>query len=233
MEGHLAGARQGDLLLPVRGLLFDNDGVLVDSDASVRSAWSRWAQTRGLDPEQVTAMVHGRRAADTVAMLVPVGQRDEAVASIERLELEDVDQVRPVPGARELVAQLPRESWAVVTSGTRELAGARLAAAGLPQPTVFVTAEDVAAGKPDPEGYAKAAAELGVEPAQALVLEDSDSDSGVRAGLAAACAVLGVGERALDTGAPVVVRDLVGARWSAAGLTVPAEAVLRAPQADG
>jgi mannitol-1-/sugar-/sorbitol-6-phosphatase len=228
--GPLQQGRPSDVTLPARGLLFDNDGVLVDSDASVHAAWSRWAETQGLDPDEVTGTVHGRRAADTVALLVPGDQRDRAVALIERLELEDVDRVTPVPGARELVAQLPEGCWAVVTSGTRELAGARLTAAGLPQPAVFVTAEDVSAGKPDPQGYATAAAALGLLPALTLVLEDSAS--GVRAGLAAGCAVLGVGERALDSDAPVVVRNLVGVRWTGRGLALPADALLRAAHRD-
>ena len=215
------------LHLPARGLLFDNDGVLVDSDASVATSWSRWAEVYGLDPAEVTGMVHGRRAADTVALLVPADRRPQAAALIDRFELEDVAGVTAVPGAVDLVTGLPAGMWAVVTSGTRTLAGARLAAAGLPQPAVFVTAEDVDAGKPDPQGYAAAAAALGLDPAQALVLEDSVS--GVQVGLAAGCAVVGIGERALRTRAPVVVRDLVGARWTGDGLALSPEGVLRAP----
>jgi sugar-phosphatase len=219
------------LHLPARGLLFDNDSVLVDSEVSVAASWSRWADVHGLDPAGVTGMVHGRRAVDTVALLLPADRRTEAAELIDRFELEDVAGVTAVPGALDLVAGLPAAVWAVVTSGTRALAGARLATAGLPQPTVFVTAEDVAAGKPHPQGYAAAAAALGLDPAQALVLEDSPS--GVAAGLAAGCAVLGIGERALETPAPVVVRDLVGARWTGDGLALPAEAVLRAPRDHG
>jgi mannitol-1-/sugar-/sorbitol-6-phosphatase len=199
--------------------------VLVDSDASVQTAWSRWAREQGLDPDEVTAMVHGRRAADTVALLVPADRREAAVALVQRLELEDVGAVTAMPGAPELVAQLPAGTWAVVTSGVRELATARLRAAGLPQPPVVITAEDVVAGKPDPEGYASAAARLGVSPAATIVLEDAVS--GVRAGQAAGCTVVGVGERALDSEASIVVRDLVGARWTAEGLLLPAAALLR------
>jgi sugar-phosphatase len=219
------------LHLPVRGLLFDNDGVLVDSEATVVISWTRWAQVHGLDAAGVVEMVHGRRAADTVALLLPTGRRAEATALIDRFELEDVAAVTAVPGAPELLAQLPEGRWAVVTSGTRRLAGARLTAAGLPRPAVFITAEDVAVGKPDPQGYTAAAAALGLDAAQALVLEDSPS--GVQAGLAAGCAVLGIGERALRTCAPVVVRDLVGVRWAGDGLELPAQAVLRAPHDHG
>jgi sugar-phosphatase len=227
----VSGASGAGVHLPARGLLFDNDGVLVDSEVSVAASWTRWSQVHGLDPAEVLEMVHGRRAADTVTLLVPEDRRAEATALIDRYELEDVAGATAVPGAPELVAQLPGGRWAVVTSGTRALAGARLTAAGLPWPAVFVTADDVAAGKPHPEGYAAAAAALGLEPTHTLVLEDSPS--GVQAGLAAGCAVLGIGERALGTSAPVVVRDLVGARWTGDGLSLPADAVLRALRPDG
>jgi sugar-phosphatase len=122
---------------------------------------------------------------------------------------------------------LPPGTWAVVTSATRPLATARLQAAGIPVPEVFVTADDVAAGKPDPGGYLAAAAGLGLSPAHALVVEDSPS--GVRAGIAAGCPVLGIGEEALDSAADVVVRDLAGARWAGDGLLLPAATVLRGP----
>jgi sugar-phosphatase len=126
----------------------------------------------------------------------------------------------------DLVPQLAGVPWAVVTSGVRELATARLRAAGVALPAVVVTAEDVVAGKPDPEGYASAAAALGLAPADVLVLEDSRS--GVAAGQAAGCRVVGIGQGALGTPADVVVRDLTGARWTRDGLLLPASAVLRA-----
>jgi sugar-phosphatase len=118
-----------------------------------------------------------------------------------------------------------------VTSGVRELATARLRAAGIQLPEVVVTAEDVTAGKPDPQGYASAAAQLGCAPADVLVLEDSIS--GVAAGQAAGCRVVGIGDSALATTAEVVVRDLIGARWTGGGLELPADAVLRGLRPDG
>ncbi len=141
------------LLLPARGLLFDNDGVLVDSEPSVVRSWSRWALDHDLDPAEVMAAVPGRRAADTVAVFVKPAQVDESVAVITRYELEDVGGTTAVPGVLELVPQLADGVWAVVTSGVRELASARLVAAGVPLPEVLVTAEDVTAGKPHPEPY--------------------------------------------------------------------------------
>ncbi len=197
-----------DVDVTARGFLFDCDGVLVDSDASVHAAWSRWAVEHGFDPEGVYAQVHGRRAADTVALLVPDAARQvESVQRINVLELEAAGEVPPIPGAPELVAAVPPGAWAAVTSGTRPLARARLQAAGLPLPDVMVTADDVSAGKPAPEGYLAAAAALGLAPADCVVLEDAVA--GVLAARAAGVgAVIGVGDRALATDADVVVADL-------------------------
>jgi len=217
--------------LPARGLLFDNDGVLVDSEEGVVSSWRRWAVDHDLDPAEVLAAVPGRRAADTVSLFVQPAQVAASTALVTRYELEDVGGTTAVPGVLELLPQLVGVPWAVVTSGVRELATARLRAAGVAPPEVLVAAEDVTAGKPDPEGYAAAAARLGLAPADVLVLEDSVS--GVAAGQAAGCRVVGIGAGALATTADVVVADLAGARWTGDGLTLPAAAVLRAAGAAG
>ena len=225
--GLMSTAPDGGALLPARGLLFDNDGVLVDSEPSVVRSWTRWAVDHGLDPAEVMAAVPGRRAADTVALFVAPEEVERSVALVTRYEVEDVDGTVAVPGARELTAQLDDVPWAVVTSGVRELATARLRSAGVPVPAVVVTAEDVRAGKPDPEPYATGAARLGVPPGELVVLEDSPS--GVAAGLAAGCTVLGIGEGALSTAAVAVVRDLAGVRWTGGGLLLPDAGLLRRP----
>ncbi|RBY75490.1 HAD family hydrolase [Geodermatophilus sp. TF02-6] len=211
--------------LPCRALLVDVDGVLVDSDASVALSWSRWARERDLDPAEVLGTVHGRRTADTVALLVGPDERARALAAVDRYELEDVGSTTALPGAAELLGQLPAGAWAVVTSGRRELATARLAVAGLPVPAVSVCGEDVPAGKPDPAGYRRAAAELGLPPGDCVVLEDSPP--GVAAGTAAGATVVGVSERALASGARLVVRDLRGLTWTGSGLGVDSGALLR------
>jgi len=229
--GALQQGRSSEVTLRARGLLFDNDGVLVDSELSVVRSWSRWAVEQGLDPAEVMAVVPGRRAADTVAVFVKPSQVEESTALITRFELEDVAGTTAVPGVLDLVPQLDGVPWALVTSGVRELATARLRAAGVALPGVVVAAEDVTAGKPDPEGYASAAARLGLAPADVLVLEDSAS--GVAAGQAAGCRVVGIGDDALRTTADVVVRDLTGARWTGDGLLLPAAAVLRSVSTRG
>jgi sugar-phosphatase len=204
-------------VLPCRGILFDCDGVLVDSDESVMTAWGRWADDLGLDRDSVTSIVHGRRSEDSVAELLPEPQWAEAIELIDKYEIEDAASVRAIPGAVELVNSMPAGLWAVVTSGTYELATARLRAAGFALPAVLVTAEDVSRGKPDPEGYLAAAARLGLTPADALVLEDAQA--GIDAGRAAGVsAVVGVGRE--DLHADVLVSDLTAVRWIDAGLAV-------------
>jgi sugar-phosphatase len=211
----------GGLLIECTGVLFDCDGVLVDSDAAVDRAWSRWAVARGHDPATVLAMVHGRRSTDTVALLVEKRQQREALEQIDRFELEDADGVRAIAGAIHLTSAVPFGRWAVVTSGTRALARARLAAAGIVAPGVLVTADDVSLGKPDPEGYLAAAERLGVPPSATVVLEDAQA--GVRAARAAGVgAVIGVGGRDLGSGPDVIVADLTALRWTGSGLRVSA-----------
>ena len=203
-------------------VLFDADGVLVDSDASVISAWSRWAVAYHLDPGHVLGMVHGRRSADTVALLVPDNQ-EQALRDVDYAELADAATVRAVPGARTLLDDLNRAGtpWGVVTSATRALARARHQAAGLPIPAVTVTADDLRHGKPDPAGYRMAAQLLGVAPSACVVLEDSPS--GLLAARAAGVrAVIGVSARAAAHYPDVTVQDLTSVRVGPRGLLVNA-----------
>jgi mannitol-1-/sugar-/sorbitol-6-phosphatase len=176
----------------VDAVLLDMDGTLVDSDAAVERAWVRWSAEHGVDPAAALAVAHGRPAASTVRDLRP--DLDEAAVSVAAarqlgLQYDDLADVVPVAGLAELMAALDRLAlpWAVVTSADRRLTAARLGAAGVPAPPVLVTAEDITAGKPDPEGYLKAAALLGVDPARCLVVEDAEA--GVRAGHAAGARV--------------------------------------------
>lgn len=207
-------------VLRCTAVLFDCDGVLVDSDPVVVRSWTRWAQRLGLDPDVVLATVHGRRAADTVAEFVEPAGREAALALIDALELEDADDVTVIPGAAALLASIPAGRWATVTSGSPVLARARLVAAGLPVPDVLVTSADVTQGKPHPEGYLAAAALLGVPAEECLVLEDSPA--GIRAARAAQVRhVVRVGDRELgDLRADAEVADLRGLRWTGDGVEV-------------
>jgi mannitol-1-/sugar-/sorbitol-6-phosphatase len=207
------------ITLACDAVLFDCDGVLVDSDPSVLAAWNRWAREAGLDAEAVTTSAHGRRAADTVAAFLPAADVVSGLARINRFEIEDADRVRAIPGALDLVGSMPPGTWAVVTSGTRALAEARLRAAGLPRPDVLVTADDVERGKPDPEGYAAAARSLGIDPVRTVVLEDAATGM-VAARAAGARYVVGVGARGLHGDPDLHVEDLRAVSWAGSGLHV-------------
>jgi sugar-phosphatase len=171
-------------------ILSDLDGVLVDSRASVVRAWTRFAERHGLDPARVLAATFAGPSIEVVRSLLPGhGLMEEAVL-VERWQVDDVADVRALPGAGRVLAAVPPDRLAVVTSCSSALGRARLVAAGLPAPSTMVTAERVSAGKPDPEGYLLAAGLLGVAPERCIVLEDAPA--GLRAGLAAGMRVIGV-----------------------------------------
>ncbi|MFD7924094.1 HAD-IA family hydrolase [Streptomyces sp. NPDC059740] len=165
-------------------LLFDNDGTLVSSIASVERCWARWAAEYGLGESDFARVgLHGRPAVEVVADLLPAARVPEALARIEELEVADVEGgVVPLPGALALLASVPVDRWAVVTSATRRLAEARLAEAGI-APKHLVCADDVTRGKPDPEPFLLGARHLGADPARCVVFEDAPA--GLAAGRAA------------------------------------------------
>jgi len=169
-------------------LLFDLDGVLIDSTPAVARVWHRWAVEHGLDPETVVHMAHGRPSRTTIHELLPNADIDREDREVERQEMEDLDGVILLPGARQLLNILPPERWTIATSCTRPLAEVRLRAAGLPVPRTMITSSDVKIGKPDPEPYLKAAAKLGFAASDCIVVEDVPA--GVRAGKAAGARVI-------------------------------------------
>ncbi len=171
-------------------VLFDLDGVLVDSQRAVEQAWLRWADEQQLEAGEVLAVIHGRRGQDSVRMLAPHLDPAQQVRRISGYETEDGDLMTVIPGAPECVSFARRGRWAVVTSGGRELAARRLASVGLPVPEVLVTGDDVTEGKPDPEPYRRAAAELGLPAAQCVVVEDAPA--GILAAKRAGMTVLAV-----------------------------------------
>ncbi len=179
------------LTRPYQAVLFDMDGTLVDSRAVVERIWRDWAAAHGRDLAAILADSHGRRTVDTLRPFAPAGMDVEAEAqNLEALEIADTAGIVAIAGAAELLARLPGYRWAVVTSASRELATRRLTAAGLPIPAIMVTAEDVTQGKPDPEGYNKAAQLLGTTPDQCLVFEDAPA--GIEAGLRAGSDVIAI-----------------------------------------
>ncbi|GAA3008422.1 HAD family hydrolase [Kitasatospora albolonga] len=203
--------------LPARALLLDMDGTLVNSEAAVERCWRRWAAEHGIDGDHAMSVVHGRQGHLSMSILLPERPMEENLADNRRMlaeETADVDGVVEVPGAAVFLAALAGRPHALVTSADEVLARARMGAAGLPLPELMVTAESVGASKPDPEGFLKGAAGLGVDPADCVVFEDSEA--GVQAGKAAGMRVVGVGPRAAAFGPTVHVDTLEQVRVVAA-----------------
>jgi sugar-phosphatase len=176
------------ITIPCCGLLFDMDGVLIDSTPAVARVWHRWAVAHGLDPETVVRMAHGRPSRTTIRELLPNADIEAEDREVERSEMEDLDGVALLPGARQLLESLPSDRWTIATSCTRPLAEVRLRAAGLPIPKTMITSSDVKIGKPHPEPYLKAAAILNCAASDCLVVEDAPA--GVRSGRTAGCRVI-------------------------------------------
>ncbi len=169
-------------------LLFDMDGVLINSTPAVARVWRRWAIERGFNPEEVVARAHGRPSLTTVREYLPNADHEAENKEVERREIEDLEGVIPLPGALELLASLPPDRWTIVTSCTRPLAEVRIKAAGLPLPKKLITSNDITHGKPNPEPYLKGAAILGFPSAECIVLEDVPA--GVRSGKSAGSRVV-------------------------------------------
>jgi sugar-phosphatase len=192
------------------GILFDLDGVLVDSTPAVSRVWTWWAKKHGFDPEQTVRCAHGRPSIATIRELLPNANHAEEDREVERREIEDVQGVVPLPGALELLRSLPLDRWAIVTSCTKALAHVRIRAAGLPEPKFLVTASDIKKGKPDPEPYLKGAQALSLAPERCLVIEDAPA--GIRSGKAAGAGVIALQTTESDellraAGADFIVKD--------------------------
>ena len=171
-------------------ILFDLDGVLVDSSTVIQRQWQRWAALRAIDMAAIQAIWHGRRAFEIIAAVAPHLDVEAESRWMRDAEAEDVVGVIEQPGAAALLQQLPAGHWAIATSGPRPVATARLNAVGLPIPPQFVTGDDVRQGKPHPEPYLLAAQKLGIPPERCVVIEDAAA--GVEAGLAAGAQVIAV-----------------------------------------
>ncbi|MGX1957354.1 sugar phosphatase [Serratia proteamaculans] len=178
-----------------KGFLFDLDGTLVDSLPAVERAWINWAKRRGINPQDVLDFIHGKQAITSLRHFMP-GESEEAIQQefllLEQVEAQDTDGVTALPGAAALLERLNRLDipWAIVTSGSIPVATARRNAGGLPQPEVFITAEQVKHGKPQPDAYLLGAERLGLAPQDCVVVEDAAA--GILSGLAAGCQVIAV-----------------------------------------
>jgi sugar-phosphatase len=179
-----------DVRVKAKGILFDMDGVLISSIGAVVRCWRQWAEHYEIPNAEVYEVPHGMRAIEVVKALRPDIDPEVGLRYIEDLEMNDMADLVVLPGAKALLESLPVERWAIVTSATKRLMLARLKVAGLPIPERIISADMVERGKPDPEPYRRGAELLGLKPEECLVVEDAPS--GVGAGLAAGCRVLGV-----------------------------------------
>lgn len=188
-------------------VLFDLDGVLIDSTPAVTRVWARWADNHGFDPQEVVQKAHGRPSISTIREYLPDADYERENAKVERAEIEDLEGVVAFPGACELLRALPSDRWAIVTSCTRRLAEVRMLAAGLPAPNHLLTCTDVQNGKPHPEPYLKTAVTLGFSPADCVVIEDAPA--GIRAGKTSGARVIAVRTTADDSELQVAGADWI------------------------
>jgi sugar-phosphatase len=193
------------------GVLFDLDGVLVDSTPAVARCWTRWSQLHGFNAEDVVHRAHGRPSIVTMRELLPNADYQAENRQMEQWEIEDTEGVVPLPGVLSLLNAIPADRWAIVTSCTRPLAEVRIRVAGLPWPKQLVTSADVQRFKPDPDPYLKGAELLKFAPVDCLVVEDAPA--GIRSGKAAGAAVLALRTTDIDpqltaAGANWIVNDL-------------------------
>lgn len=193
------------------------DGTLVHSTGEVEAVWRLWCRRHRLAPEPVLAMCHGVRSREVIRTLAPQLDLAQEVALLDDLEIHHTGQAEALAGARPLLASLPVERWAVVTSASQRVARHRLRSAGLPLPALLVGAEDVEHGKPDPEPYLLAAEHLGLAAADCLVFEDAPA--GISSALRAGCRVVQVGGRQrLSPGISALIQD-----WRQVSVVVEAE----------
>jgi mannitol-1-/sugar-/sorbitol-6-phosphatase len=171
-------------------LLFDLDGTLVDSRIVAERHWAIFCERHGLDFPSVRAVMHGVRSSDTIRAVAPHLDAGLEAALLDEAEESDTDGLALVAGAAELLARLPGDAWAIVTSGHRTLAERRLRAVGLPVPAAMVCGDDVARGKPDPEPFLAGARLLGVVPEACIAFEDAPA--GILAARAAGMPVVGI-----------------------------------------
>ncbi len=212
------------MIIETKGLLFDNDGVLVDSHPAAKAAWDQWSKEYGQDFD--IDQNAGRRAQDLVLAMVGAELFEVANDRINQLEQDTANETVALGGAVKLLHSLTPGTWTVCTSANKNLGRARLAAAGLPIPAELVTADDVELGKPNPDPYLLGASRLGLAAGECVVFEDAEA--GVTSGRAAGVAmVIGVSERALETSADIVIRDLSAVTFVSGQLYIPDENRLR------
>jgi mannitol-1-/sugar-/sorbitol-6-phosphatase len=176
--------------LNCQSILFDLDGTLVESTSFIERLWQTWGVQHGIAPQRMSEVMHGRPAVEIIHIVAPHLPVKEEIYALETDEISHMQGMKTYAGARELLNALPLHQWAIVTSGSLRVASARLDYAKLPRPKVFITADDVKAGKPAPDAYLLAASRLSVKPEDCVVIEDTPA--GIQAGKSAGMKVIGV-----------------------------------------
>lgn len=197
--------------LHCHAIIFDLDGVLVDSNPIVERHWKRWAEHHRLPYDPIARTHHGRPTVEIIRQVAPHLDAEAEARAKETAEADDTDGLTAYDGAADLLAGLPTGRWGIATSGTRRTASFRLRYVGLIEPAILVTADDVARGKPAPDPYLLAAERLGVEPGDCMVVEDAPA--GVAAARAAGARVIGVAST--SAAAALADADAVADRLSA------------------
>jgi sugar-phosphatase len=209
------------LALTCKAILFDLDGTLVESNSFIERLWQDWGRQHGIAPQYMSEVMHGRRAREIIHIVAPHLPIKEEAYAMETAEISNMEGMQAYRGARGLLDALPRKQWAIVTSGTLRVASARLNYAKLPTPEVFITADDVKAGKPAPDGYLLAAKRLNVSPADCVVVEDAPA--GIQAGKAAGMKVIGIAsslQKETLSQADIVVRELADIKLQFTGNSI-------------
>jgi sugar-phosphatase len=219
------GAYTASRVFHVAGILFDNDGVLVDSNDTAAVVWNQWASRWAPHFDFHRDIEHGRRITDIVTELVTTEHVAEATQNLIDMEIRLATSVTAIAGAPELTAGSPHDSWAVVTSGTRAIALARLRAAAIPLPREIISADDIVLGKPAPEPYLAGAARLGLPACRCAVFEDAPA--GILSARSAGIAhVIGVGSGTFGHDVDVTISSLKGITFDGHTLTIPEELVI-------
>ena len=178
------------ITLNCRAILFDLDGTLIESTFYIEKLWQNWGIQHGITPQRMTDVMHGRRAVEIVSIVAPHLAIQDEVYALETKEISGMEGMRAYPGAREILSALPPKQWAIATSGSMRVASARVNYARLPTPDVFITADQVAAGKPAPDAFLLAARRLHVSPSDCVVFEDTPA--GIQAAKAGGMKAIGI-----------------------------------------